>query len=174
MFDSKPQLIVVMGVSGCGKSTVGTALAEALSIGFHDGDDFHSAANVAKMSQGIPLDDSDREPWLQSIVNFSAVQCKDGTSLIVACSALRKKYRDHLRQSDHPVSFVHLEAPFEVIFERMKQRSDHYMPESLLRSQFDTLENPQGEPGVCTVSIEQPIAVAVSQAIELLGFSTEV
>lgn len=174
MRDPNPQLIVVMGVSGCGKSTVGVALAEALGVGFHDGDDFHSEANVAKMSQGTPLNDSDREPWLQSIVNFSTTQCQSGASLIVACSALKKKYRDHLRQLDYPVSFVHLKASFEVVHERMKQRSEHFMPESLLRSQFETLEDPVSEAGAHSVSIEQPITMAVSQAMGLLGFSPEV
>ena len=80
-----------MGVSGCGKSTIGIALAEALGIGFHDGDEFHSEANIVKMSQGTPLNDNDREPWLQSIVKFSTTQCQSETSLVVACSALKKK-----------------------------------------------------------------------------------
>lgn len=173
MSDPDPQLIVVMGVSGCGKTTVGIALAEALGVGFHDADDFHSEANIVKMSQGTPLNDNDREPWLQSIVNFSTTQCQSGISLIVACSALKKKYRDHLRELDYPVSYVHLQAPFEIIHERMKQRSGHFMPESLLRSQFEALEDPAGEAGVHTVSIEQPITMAVSQAIELLGLSPE-
>ena len=164
---------IVMGVSGCGKTTVGTSLADSLGVSFHDGDDFHSEANKAKMSSGTPLNDDDREPWLQSIVDFAEIQCQSGNTLIVACSALRKKYRDHLRKLSFPVRFIHLHAPFEVIHERMKQREGHYMPESLLRSQFDTLESPAGEPGVIEVSMEQSVEDAVSQSIELPGISTE-
>ncbi len=162
-----------MGVSGCGKSTVGIALADALGIQFHDGDDFHSEANRARMSNGTALNDNDRQPWLQSIVDFANTQCRNESSLIVACSALKKKYRDHLRELDFPVHFIHLHAPFEIIQGRLRQRSDHYMPESLLRSQFDALESPASEGGVIEVSMEQSVADAVSQSIELLGLSTE-
>lgn len=163
-----PQLIVVMGVSGCGKSTVGKVLSAQTGLPFFDGDDFHSDANRQKMSDGIPLTDQDRKPWLQSIVDFSAQHGDDGNGLVVACSALRKSYRDQLRTLSYPVRFVHLHAPMKVIHARMKQRSNHYMPESLLQSQYDTLELPTGEADVFEFSAEQGVDQIVTQILKVL------
>lgn len=174
MIQTEPQLIVIMGVSGCGKSTIGAALANRAGLLFFDGDDFHSDANRQKMSDGIPLTDEDRKPWLQAIVDFSAQHCAGevggtvGAGLIVACSALRKTYRDQLRTLRWPVRFVHLHAPFEVIYHRMSQRSNHYMPESLLRSQYETLESATGESDVFEFSAEQSVDQIVAQILKTL------
>ena len=158
-----PQLIVLMGVSGCGKSTVGKQLAEQTGIAFHDGDDFHSDANKAKMSNGESLNDADRKPWLQAIVDFAQKECDAGRSLLVACSALKRIYRDQLRTLKAPVKFAHLAGSMEVIEARLSDRKDHFMPKSLLQSQFDTLESPAGEEGVAEVSIEQELEETVGE-----------
>jgi gluconokinase len=165
MIKLEPQLIVVMGVSGCGKTTIGTALSARTGLPFYDGDDFHSESNKQKMSSGKPLNDDDRKPWLKAIVDFSAEECASGSGLIIACSALKHAYREQLRTLSWPVKFVHLHAPFEVIHARMKQRTDHYMPESLLRSQFETLESPVNEHGVIEVSIEQSVEAATDRIL---------
>ena len=125
-----------MGVSGCGKSTIGNTLASSLNIPFIDGDDFHSDGNVEKMSQGIPLNDDDRQPWLEAINNYAK---QISTDLVVACSALKKIYRNWLGQ-DLNCKFIFLDGSFELIYERMQGREDHFMPPELLQSQFDALE----------------------------------
>lgn len=166
-------LIVVMGVSGCGKSTIGCQLADALAIPFRDADDFHSQANVQKMANGIPLDDQDREPWLRSIVDFAAAEVKNGKSIVVACSALKKKYRDQLRQTPCPVWFVHLTASFELIHQRLAARKDHFMTASLLESQFEALESPAGEARTLEVSVDQPVAAVVDEALRRFNLAND-
>lgn len=131
-------LVVVMGVSGCGKSTVGAALADRLRIPFRDADDLHPAANVDKMSRGIPLTDVDRVPWLAVVGAILATHSTTG--LVIACSALRGAYRDILRVHAPDVFFVHLAATRNVLAARMAVRSEHFMPLSLLESQLGTLE----------------------------------
>lgn len=131
-------LIVVMGVSGCGKSTVGLALADRLRVPFRDADDLHPASNVAKMSRGVPLTDEDRAPWLAAVGEELAGHGAAG--MVIACSALRVAYRDVLRQHAPAVVFVHLEAQKQVIAKRMVVRSEHFMPLALLDSQLATLE----------------------------------
>ncbi|QEG20308.1 gluconokinase [Mariniblastus fucicola] len=173
MRSQTPQLIVIMGVCGCGKSSVGEALSLRTGISYHDGDDFHSDANRNKMSQGIPLTDEDRQPWLESIVAFAQQQCEQGRSLVVACSALKKAYRDTLRTLDAPVKFVHLTGSKATIASRLADRKGHYMPETMLQSQLDTIESPTGENGAVEVSIEQTVDQIVSQAMELLDLTTE-
>jgi gluconokinase len=138
---TSPHHLVVMGVSGTGKTTVGEALAARLGLTFIEGDSMHPPANIAKMSAGTPLDDDDRRPWLEILGSLLASHHADGVSTVLTCSALKRAYRDILR-ADVPagsVSFVHLAAPFEVLRERMESR-EHFMPASLLQSQFDTLE----------------------------------
>lgn len=127
-----------MGVSGCGKSTVGAALAAALGRPFREGDALHPAANVAKMAAGIPLEDADRWPWLGAIA--ARVAADPAPVVVVSCSALKRSYRDVLRKGAPGVVFVHLHGDFDLIAQRQGARQDHFMPSSLLQSQFDTLE----------------------------------
>jgi gluconokinase len=147
-------MIVLMGVSGCGKTTVGKTLSQVTSIPFYDGDDFHPQSNKDKMASGVPLDDTDRQPWLQSIVDFATEKCDSGQPVLVACSALKKKYRDQLRQLNHPVIFIHLFASIEIISARQANRPGHFMPASLMESQYAALETPTGEPGVIEISVD--------------------
>lgn len=129
--------IVVMGVSGSGKSTVGAALAQRLRVPFADADDFHPPANVAKMTSGEALDDDDRYPWLEAIGEWLAAHSDGG---VMSCSALKRKYRDQLRRHCADVEFLHLAGTPEVIGKRQASRPGHFMPASLLASQFATLE----------------------------------
>lgn len=134
-----PRAIIVMGVSGAGKTRIGSLLAGQLGWKFEDADNHHPPANVEKMRSGQPLDDTDRQPWLQALHRLLA----DAESpLVLACSALKKDYRDTIRGDLSDVLFVYLHAPIEAIAERLEQREGHYMPASLLQSQFDTLEEP--------------------------------
>lgn len=130
-------LLVTMGVSGSGKTTFGVALAERLQLPFADADDFHPPANVTKMSAGIPLDDEDRWPWLDAIGRWLAARDAGG---VASCSALKRSYRDRLRERAPEVQFVHLHGSRDLIAERQSGRTGHFMPSSLLQSQFDTLE----------------------------------
>ncbi|SHG38568.1 gluconokinase [Massilia sp. CF038] len=131
---------VVMGVSGCGKSTVGRALAAALGSAYVEGDEFHPPANVAKMMAGQPLDDEDRADWLRTLQQQIRNACESGTGLVVSCSALKRRYRDLLRAGDPALRFAHLHGPRELIAARLAARRDHYMPPLLLDSQLATLE----------------------------------
>jgi gluconokinase len=129
--------IVVMGVSGSGKSSVGAALAGRLGVPFEDGDDLHPPANVDKMTRGEPLDDRDRWPWLERVGEWLAEHAGGG---VIACSALKRRYRDQLRHHCPDVEFLHLEGARDLIERRQASRSGHFMPGSLLTSQFETLE----------------------------------
>lgn len=131
-------VIVVMGVSGSGKSTVGGLLAERLGVPYAEADDFHPAANIAKMSAGHPLDDADRAPWLDAIAEW--IEGRGDRGGVVSCSALRRRYRDRLRAGRAAVFFVHLDGPRELIAARLAARMQHFMPPGLLDSQFDALE----------------------------------
>jgi len=130
--------IVVMGVSGSGKSTVGAAVAQRLGVPFADADDFHPPANIAKMKAGIALDDDDRYPWLEAIGRWLAEHCREGG--VMSCSALKRNYRDQLRRHCPQTEFVHLSGSPEVIAARQASRPGHFMPASLMASQFATLE----------------------------------
>jgi gluconokinase len=141
--------LVVMGVSGCGKSTIGALLGDRLGVPFFDGDDFHPLANKAKMAAGIPLDDDDRAPWLAEIGAALATPADGAGSRIIACSALKRSYRDLLRRGNDSVFFAHVDVPQAVLAERLANRTGHYMPPSLLDSQLATLEPLQDdEPGI--------------------------
>lgn len=133
-----PPLLTVMGVTGSGKTTVGAALAQRLRVPFADADDFHPPENVAKMSEGVPLDDADRLPWLHSIGAWLAGHADRGG--VVSCSALRRRYRDVLRSAAPGQLFVHLDGPPEVVARRVAGRPGHFMPASLVASQYETLE----------------------------------
>lgn len=132
--------IVVMGVAGCGKSTVATALAERLGWPFCEGDDLHSEANRAKMRAGTPLDDDDRAPWLAALRDWMSEQAVAGRSSVLTCSALKQRYRDVLWEAQGEVYFVHLAPPADLNAERIAAREDHYMPATLLDSQLEALE----------------------------------
>jgi carbohydrate kinase (thermoresistant glucokinase family) len=131
-----PTRIVVMGVAGCGKTVVGTLLASNLGYRFVDADDLHPAGNVSKMAGGTPLDDDDRWPWLDIVARTLA----EGVGIVVACSALKLAYRDRLRASAADVTFVHLAGSRELLVQRMRARTEHFMPPSLLESQLSTLQ----------------------------------
>jgi gluconokinase len=159
--------IVLMGVSGVGKSSVGAALHRSLGWPFADGDDFHPASNVAKMRSGIPLDDDDRVPWLAAIATWIGTHESAREDCIVACSALKAAYREALREGHPSVWFAHLTAPRDVIASRLDQRIGHFMPPSLMASQLDQLEHLRpDEPGVNLPAMDT--AEAAAAAIEAL------
>ncbi|WP_229258981.1 gluconokinase [Duganella flavida] len=154
---------VVMGVSGCGKSTVGQALAAANGVPFVEGDQYHPPANVAKMSAGLPLDDNDRADWLLALqAQIKAARLR-GEGLVISCSSLKRRYRDLLRQGDPALRFAHLDGPQELISARMQARVGHYMPPSLLESQFRDLEPLQDDEAGITLDIETPPEDLVTQ-----------
>ncbi len=147
-----PTCVVVMGVSGSGKTTVATGVAEQLGWEFGEGDDHHPPANVEKMRAGTPLDDDDRRPWLQDLAAWIGEREAAGRSSVLTCSALKRAYRDLLREGNEGVWFAFVDVPEDVLRERLAAREGHYMPPSLLTSQLATLERPQpDEPGI-TVS----------------------
>lgn len=160
-------VLVVMGVSGSGKSTVAKVLADQLGWELQEGDDLHPAANVAKMHAGIPLDDDDRRPWLELIAKWIAAHLDSGTPGIVTCSALKRSYRDILRNDG--VVFVLMAGTKEEIRERLEQRKGHFMPASLLDSQFDTLEPPEPDERAIVVDVKGTPEQAAAQVIEQLG-----
>ncbi|MES2160137.1 MAG: gluconokinase [Pseudomonadota bacterium] len=144
---------VVMGVSGCGKSTVGQALAGALAVSYVEGDQFHPPANVAKMSAGIALDDADRHDWLQTLAGQVHGARLQNIGLVLGCSALKRKYRDQLRLADPALRFAHLNGARELIAGRLQARVGHYMPPSLLDSQMRDLEPLQEDEAGVTLDI---------------------
>ena len=153
--------LVIMGVSGCGKSSVGAGLATRLGLNYRDGDDLHPPENVAKMRAGMPLTDADRWPWLDRVEQVLLAEAP----VIVGCSALKRAYRDRIRTAaGGPVTFVHLAGSQEVIAARMALRQGHYMPLSLLDSQFAALEPPAAEEAI-TVSIDQPLEAIVADIL---------
>ncbi|MQM28098.1 gluconokinase [Glycomyces albidus] len=156
--------LVVMGVSGSGKTTVAHELARRLGWPFAEGDELHTEANIAKMSAGVPLTDADREPWLRRVRDWISAEDAAGRSTVVTCSALKRSYRDLLREAGARVRFVHLDGTRELIAARLAHRSGHFMPPALLDSQFAALE-PLGED-------EDGIAVDVSDTPE--DIATEV
>lgn len=163
------QAIIVMGVSGCGKSTVGEGLAEKLAVPFLEGDKLHPKANVEKMESGVPLNDEDRWPWLD-LVGAELRKGYEANGIVVSCSALKKIYRDRLRDAcGGPLSFVYLKGSLELLTERMGARTGHFMPLSLLKTQLATLEVPTGEPGVVTVSIDADPDTIVANAAKGLS-----
>ena len=157
-----PQL-VVMGVSGSGKSTVGAALAQRLGVPFVDADDLHPAANVAKMSRGEPLDDDDRRPWLETIGRWLADHPDGG---VVSCSALKRSYRDLLRRHAPGLELLHLQGDREVIARRQASRPGHFMPASLLSSQFATLEPLQPDEHGLVVDVDRSVDAIVQQYVD--------
>lgn len=137
------KIVVVMGVSGCGKTTLGRGLVEALGWAFYEGDSLHPRANVEKMSRGIPLSDADRQPWLEAIGHLMDELSASGQSAVITCSALKQAYRDFLAAEREQVIFVYLKACMDRVRERVARRKGHYMPVDLLASQFEALEEPE-------------------------------
>jgi len=163
--DAAARVIVVMGVSGAGKTTVGRLLAERLGWHFADADDHHPPENVRKMASGIPLSDEDRIPWLERLHELTRQHLASGHSLVLACSALRSSYREALAADETRISFVYLHGSFDLIHSRLTERSDHYMPKELLRSQFETLEPPTD---TLAVEVSPPPEELVTQIISRL------
>lgn len=162
-------IVVVMGVSGCGKSTVGAALANALQWSFLDADDFHPPQNVAKMAAGTPLTDDDRWPWLDRTVKALQDATATSRNAVLACSALRTSYRERLMRAGD-VRFVHLRGDQPTIAQRLAQRQHRYMPAALLASQFATLEEPVD---AIDIAVDQPVAAQVEAIIAALANRTE-
>lgn len=161
------QHAVVMGVSGSGKSTIAVLVAERLGWVFADADSFHPVANIEKMRSGIPLTDADRRPWLLALADWMAEQDRKGNSTVLACSALRRSYRD-LLSGRTEVDFIHLHGPLELIESRMRAR-DHFMPPSLLASQFSTLEKLQEDERGIQLDLARTPEQLVDEAVDWLG-----
>jgi gluconokinase len=161
--ESKVTAIVVMGVSGCGKTTVASRLAERLGWNFAEADTFHLAASIEKMRAGVPLDDDDRWPWLDAIAAWIDVARGSGQRCVVACSALKRAYRERLKGGHDDVRFVYLRGAYDTVAARMVGRTGHYMPASLLQSQYDALQEPAPDEKAMVVSIEEPPAVLVER-----------
>ncbi|AVF36289.1 gluconokinase [Rahnella sikkimica] len=163
------QSIILMGVSGSGKSTVGAALAREINAKFIDGDDLHPRANIQKMASGTPLNDDDRAPWLLRLNDAAySLRHKNETGIIV-CSALKRRYRDALRKDNEGMVFIYMKGSFDVIAERLKARAGHFMPTDLLRSQFDALEEPgEDEPDVLRVNIDHQFEGVVDRCVAAL------
>ena len=163
-----PCALVVMGVSGSGKSTIGEKLAERLGWSYEDGDKFHPLSNVAKMRAGQPLTDEDRWPWLQAIANEIDRVCEAGEHAVIACSALKRAYRDILVHGRNDVRIVYLKGTQDLIASRLALRKDHFMPPGLLASQFRTLEPPHASENPVTVSIDASVETIVDDIIRQL------
>ncbi|MER8701939.1 gluconokinase [Mesorhizobium sp. M0207] len=167
---SKSWPIVVMGVSGCGKTSIGVAIAARLGLAFVEGDVLHPRGNVEKMSAGIPLTDEDRWPWLDLLGAALRHAHQEGRGLVASCSALKKSYRDRLRHgASGPVLFVFLHGSRAVLQARLAERGGHFFPPALLNSQFATLENPGDEPLVVTVDIDAHVDTIADRVLEGLG-----
>ncbi|MGW4500747.1 gluconokinase [Micromonospora sp. NPDC004336] len=166
--------VVVMGVSGAGKTTVALGVAARTGLTFAEADEFHPPANVARMRAGVPLDDAARLPWLRDLAGWMAARAADGVSTVLACSALKRSYRDVLREGPPNVEFVLLDGPAEVIRERMARRAGHYMPASLLESQLATLERPHPDESVLVLDVSLTPGELVTAAVDGLGLTTGV
>jgi carbohydrate kinase (thermoresistant glucokinase family) len=162
---NKPQAVIIMGVAGCGKTAVGTSLAEKLGCKFLEGDRFHPPENIEKMSNGIPLTDEDRKPWLLSIRNALENARREGDCVVAACSALKESYRFLLTGGLENVLYVHLTGSFDLFLNRLKNRQDHYMKAGMLKSQFEALEPP--EHGL-TVDAAEPPELIVAEIEKLI------
>ena len=161
--------IVVMGVSGCGKSTLGKDIARAFGCPFLEGDAFHPAANVAKMAGGTPLDDADRWPWLDALGAALGRAAQEQGRAVAACSALKRAYRDRLRQAaEVPLRLICLHGDRAVLWARMQARTDHYMPASLLDSQLATLELPAAEEGALLLDLDATPEILLGRALDFL------
>lgn len=164
--DQMASAIVVMGVAGCGKTSVAQAVASRLGGRFIEGDAFHSASNVEKMRRGVGLVDADRWPWLDRLAAELKSACEQGERVVLACSALKRRYRDRLRIGSPSASFVFLDLPPSEAAKRVGSRSGHFMPDSLVASQFADLESPAGEHLTLRVDATRPLDAIVDQALD--------
>jgi gluconokinase len=158
----KTRFVIVMGVAGSGKTTVGEALAKGLNWHFYDADAFHPAENVAKMANGTPLTDADRAPWLAALHALISSSLKEDRPGVLACSALKESYRQQLLDGNDGVKLVYLKGTYELIWSRLSQRQDHYMKPNLLRSQFEALEEPLN---ALTLDISMPVDGIVQEIL---------
>ena len=161
----KTCFVIVMGVAGSGKTTVGETLAERLGWNFYDADAFHPAENIAKMANGTPLDDSDRTPWLAALHALIATSLKENRPAVLACSALKESYRQQLLDGHEGVQVVYLKGRFDLIWSRISRRKDHYMKPQMLQSQFDALEEP---PNALTLDVSMSVEEIVDGIVEQL------
>jgi gluconokinase len=164
-----PCAIVVMGVAGSGKTTIGEELGKRLGWSYEDGDKFHPKANVEKMSAGHPLTDEDRWPWLQAIADEIDRVCGRGGHVVIACSALKRAYRDVLVHGREDVRIVYLDGTQALIANRLAKRKGHFMPPTLLESQFKTLQPPAPDEHALAVSIDAPVEAIVDDIMRQLG-----
>jgi gluconokinase len=166
---SAPPLVVVMGVSGCGKSSVAQPLAQALGVAYVEGDDWHPPENVARMRAGVPLTDADRQQWLERLADRLATAQAAGEGLVVSCSALRRSYRDLLRRGAPALRLLYLEGSPALLAERTSQRTGHFMPPALLASQLQTLEPPTEDERVLVQDVALTVPQIVHHALRWLG-----
>lgn len=171
MSSQPPPVIVLMGVSGSGKSTLGEALAARLGWAFQEGDDLHPPANRAKMAAGEPLTDADRAPWLAAVAAWIDGQATAGAPGLIACSALKRAYRDQLRAGRPQVRFVWLDGARDLLKGRMAIRRGHYMKPAMLQSQLDTLERPGAEEGIVRLDAAWPTARQVGAVVTAIAGS---
>jgi gluconokinase len=157
--------VVVMGVAGCGKSAVGERIAQSLGLPLIEGDEFHPAGNIDKMSRGLPLEDEDRAGWLDQL---AAELARHPAGAVLTCSALKRAYRDRLRAAAPGLQFVHLQLTQDEALRRVQSRGGHFYPPSLVASQFEALEDPAGEPGVLGVDAGLPLDAVATQALRWL------
>lgn len=162
---SNTRAIVIMGVTGCGKSTIAAAIAQRTNACLIEGDAFHPPANVRKMSAGIPLTDADRQGWLERLAQETVDRLRLSERVVLTCSALKRRYRDTLRNAVPDLGFVLLELTPEQAIERVAQRSGHFMPASLVASQFRDLEPPNDEPLALTVDATRPIDLIAAEVV---------
>jgi gluconokinase len=169
-----PCALIVMGVSGSGKSTIAEKLAQRLGWTYEDGDRFHPPSNVAKMSAGHPLTDEDRWPWLQAIADEIDRVCKAGEHVVIACSALKRSYRDVLVHGRRDIRIVYLNGTQELIAGRLAARKGHFMPPGLLASQFKTLEPPGADENPVIVSIDASVEEIVDDTVSQMGLTPDI
>lgn len=164
------KVFILMGVSSTGKTTIGTALAEQFGMKLIDGDDLHPRANILKMGSGLPLNDDDRRPWLERINDAAFSLEQKSENGIIVCSALKKAYRDQIRQGNQQLTFLFLHGSFELIQQRMAQRKGHFMKTAMLQSQFDTLEIPQAyESDVIFIDIDGTFEQVVARCADAVS-----
>ncbi|MDX3928320.1 MAG: gluconokinase [Shinella sp.] len=169
---NKPIAVIVMGPSGVGKTTTAELISQRLGWAFAEGDTFHPPANIEKMSAGIPLDDADRAPWLEKIRNWISEEAEAGRNVVITCSALKRSYREILSNATADVRFVELVADPDLVAERMAHRKGHFMPASLLASQYATLEDLHEDENGVKVAVDAPPETVVDRALSALGLTS--